>query len=441
MKKSTQRIIVLVLAAAMLLSVLLPALSMLSGATSATKKNIDSLKSQISANSAQIDDLEAKLKKAQGERAEAKEQKDLLEQKIGVINEQISSTEAVIAEYEALIAEKQAEIRDLQEQEAAQYKLFCRQTREMEEHGSVSYLSILFSASSFTELLDNAMLVGEIMKYHNGVIDALTATREELKVAQAELEGQKAEQEEVVAQQEANRAQLKEEQAKVEKLIEQIKAQEADYQEDLDKFEEASRQLDEQLAAAEAKYKEELAEIERKRKEEEARRKAEEARRKAAAAAAAASGSSSSSGSSDVVATSGEWYWPLPGRYYISSLFANRRNPVTGRYGHHTGNDIPAPRGTAIHSAGAGVVTSVKLNDSVYGNCVLVSHGGGYSTFYAHMKSAPPVSEGDTVSKGQVIGYVGSTGWSTGNHLHFELRINGTRKDALSLYPNINFSY
>jgi len=423
-KKSTQRIIVIVLAAVMLLSVLLPALSMLAGATSATKKNISSLKEQISSNAAQIKDIEAKLQKAQADRAQAKEQKDLLEQKIGVLNEQISSTEAVIAEYEALITEKQEEIRALQEKEAAQYALFCQQTRNMEEQGSVSYLSILFSASSFTELLDNAMLVGEVMEYHNGVIDELTATREELKAAQVELEGQKAEQEEVKAQQEANRAQLQEEQAKVEKLIAQIRAMEADYQEDLDKYEEASKELDKKLAAAEAKYKAELAEIER-------RRKAEEEARRAAAA----------NGSASVDANSGEWYWPLPGRYYISSTFAPRKHPITGKWSHHTGNDIPAPRGTAIHSAGVGIVTEVGTNDRVYGNYVLISHGGGYSTFYAHMKSRAIVNEGDTVSKGQVIGYVGSTGWSTGNHLHYEVRINGTRGDSLKLYPELTFTY
>jgi len=417
-KKRTQRVIVIVLAVVMLLSVLLPALSMLAGASSATKKNINSLKSQISANSSQIKDIESKLEQAKKEQKAAKEQKALLDQKIGVLNEQISNTEAVIAEYEALITEKEGQIAELEAKEAAQYELFCKQTRDMEEHGSVSYLSILFSASSFTELLDNAMLVGEVMEYHNGVIEALTATQEEMRVAKAELEEDKAEQEAVKAEQEANRQELQKQEAEVEKLIAQIKAQEASYQEDLDKFEEASKELDKQLAAAEAKYKAELAEIERKRREE--------------AAKAAAEG--------NAAAASGEWYWPLPGRYYISSTFANRKHPITGKYSHHTGNDIPAPSGTKIHCAGDGIVTDVGKN-SVYGNYILVSHGGGYSTFYAHMKSKAIVKEGETVSKGQVIGYVGTTGWSTGNHLHLELRINGVRKDALSLYPNLKFSY
>jgi murein DD-endopeptidase MepM/ murein hydrolase activator NlpD len=291
----------------------------------------------------------------------------------------------------------------------------------MEETGSVSYLSILFSASSFTELLDYAMLISEVMEYHNGVIDALVETQDQLKAAKEELEDDKAEQEELKAEQESNKADLQEQEAEVDTLIAQIQALESDYQSELDKYEEESDKLSSSLKTAEAKYQKELEEIEAKRKAE-------------AAAAAAASGGSSST------AASGDWYWPLPGRYYISSSFAYRYHPITGKWSHHTGNDIPAPSGTSIHAAQAGVVTEVGYS-SVYGNYIRVSHGGGYSTFYAHMKSTAIVAEGASVTKGQVIGYVGTTGYSTGNHLHFELWINNSRADSLSLYPNLTFTY
>ncbi len=406
MKKKTQRIVVLILAVVMLLSVLLPALSMLTEASSSTKNKIKDLKSQISGNSAQIKEVEAKLKQARAEKADATTQKKILEEKIGILNEQISSTEAVIAQYAELIAEKEKEIAALEEQEQQQYELFCRQVRDMEEQGSVSYLSILFSASSFTELLDNAMLVSEVMEYHNGVIDSLIATRQDMETVKADLEEARLEEQEIRAEQEANRAELVAQQAEVEKLIAQIREIEANYQDELEKFEQAANELDKRLKDAEAKYKKELEALE------------------------AAN------------LNSGDWYWPLPGRYYISSIFANRKNPITGKYGHHTGNDIPAPRGTPVYAAKDGIVTEVaKKEDRVYGYCVSISHGGGYSTFYAHFKSRAVVKEGEKVSKGQVIGYVGSTGWSTGNHLHFELRINGVRKDALSLYPNLESKF
>ena len=171
MKKRTQRIIVIVLAVALALSVLLPALSMLSGAV--TQSDIDNLKDQISANEAQITQVEAKLKEVRDDKAQAAEQKALLEEKIALLNEQISNTEAVIAEYDGLISEKETEIVQLEQQQADQYALFCQQVRDMEEQGSVSYLAIIFSASTFTEMLDNIMMVSEVMEYHNSVIDFL----------------------------------------------------------------------------------------------------------------------------------------------------------------------------------------------------------------------------------------------------------------------------
>ena len=363
MKKRTQRIIVIILAVVMLLSVLLPAISMISGAA-VTKDDINKLKDQISANSAQIKEVEKKLKEVQGNKNDALQQKKLLDQKIALLNAQISDTEAVIEEYAGL-----------------------------------------FSASSFTELLDYSMMISEVMEYNNGVIDALKATQEALKTTKEELEADKAEQESLKAEQEASKSDLLTQEAKVDKLIKEIKELEADYQAELDKYESASKKLDAQLAAAEKKYKEQLAALEAKNN-----------------------------------AGSGEWYWPLPGRYYISSTFAYRKHPITGKWSHHTGNDIPAPGGTEIHAAKDGVVTDVGKN-SVYGNYIQISHGNGYSTFYAHMKSTAIVKEGATVKRGQVIGYVGTTGYSTGNHLHFELRVNGTRADALKLYPNLKFTY
>ena len=404
MKKRTQRIIVIILAVVMLLSVLLPAISMISGAE-VTKDDINKIKNQISANSAQIKEVEKKLKEVQGNKNEALQQKKLLDQKIALLNAQISDTEAVIEEYAGLIEDKENEITTLEAKETAQYELFCRQVRDMEETGSVSYLSILFSASSFTELLDYSMMISEVMEYSNGVINALKATQEALKTAKEELEADKAEQESLKAEQEASKSDLLTQEAEVENLIKEIKELEADYQSELDKYESASKKLDAQLAAAEKKYKEQLAALEAKDN-----------------------------------ASSGEWYWPLPGRYYISSTFAYRKHPITGKWSHHTGNDIPAPSGTEIHAAKDGVVTDVGRN-SVYGNYIQISHGNGYSTFYAHMKSTAIVKEGASVKRGQVIGYVGTTGYSTGNHLHFELRVNGTRADALKLYPNLKFTY
>ena len=136
----------------------------------------------------------------------------------------------------------------------------------------------------------------------------------------------------------------------------------------------------------------------------------------------------------NVVSESG-FQWPLPAGYNtLTSLFGSRIHPITKKANNHTGIDIPAPGGTAIYAAKSGVViTSVKKGS--YGNYVVVSHRDGTSTLYAHM-SKRAVSEGATVKQGQVIGYVGTTGSSTGNHLHFEVRVNGTRKDPVNYFKD-----
>jgi murein DD-endopeptidase MepM/ murein hydrolase activator NlpD len=129
----------------------------------------------------------------------------------------------------------------------------------------------------------------------------------------------------------------------------------------------------------------------------------------------------------------GEFTWPTPSCHYITSHFSPRRkNPVSGVYKRHTGTDIGASYGAAIVAANSGTVTLAGWN-SGYGNCVIIDHGGGKATLYAHM-SAYSVSAGQTVSKGQRIGSVGSTGNSTGPHLHFEVLINGAAVDPMQFF-------
>ena len=129
-----------------------------------------------------------------------------------------------------------------------------------------------------------------------------------------------------------------------------------------------------------------------------------------------------------IAVADGELCWPLPGHTYISCHFGEV--DAFGNAGHR-GTDIPAPEGTPILAAHSGTVLVSGWNDS-YGNQVLLDNGAGLSTRYAHM-TATAVTAGETVTAGQVIGYVGSTGDSTGNHLHFEVMQGGVRVDPLSL--------
>ena len=124
---------------------------------------------------------------------------------------------------------------------------------------------------------------------------------------------------------------------------------------------------------------------------------------------------------------------PLTGT--VTSCFGSRGDPLSEEQSFHHGLDIAAPAGTAIRAVASGTVIEVGFN-AAYGNYVVVSHSDGTSTLYAHMNSTPPVSVGQNVSQGDVIGHVGTTGNSTGNHLHLELRVNGARTNPLNYVPH-----
>lgn len=397
MKKKTQRVIVILLAAALLLTVLLPVLSMLAGAI--TQDDIDDIKDELSDITAQKNRVQQELNAIRGDMSKAQEQVELIQGQIVLTEQEISVSQRLLDQYDLEIQDKEEEIAALEEEKAQQYTEFCAHVRWVEETGSISYLSILFQAGSFSEFLDYAMLITDIMEYSNRIINALQATQQELDDARAELQTARDGQSEAHKTLENQRAELEARRLEAEELYAQIADQEKEI---------AAKAR--QLAADEAEMRNEL-------------KKAEE---EYAAQIAA-------------LQNTGAWYWPLPGQYYISSVFGGRYSPINGKWESHTGTDIPASSGTEIHAAQGGIVTVAKWNVS-YGYYCMISHGNGYVTLYAHMRKMPSVSVGQTVTKGQVIGYVGSTGDSTGPHLHFELRINGERSDVLKLYPDLPYT-
>lgn len=413
MKKKTQRIIVIIVAAALLLSVIVPVLSVFAQA-SVTQSDIQNIKDELSDIRSQKKEAEEKLKSIRNDLSKAKEQVELIQNQVLLCEQEINTSQAMLDKYDAQIEEKRLEIQALEEQEAAQYQEFYRQVRWMEETGGVSYLSILFEANSFADMLEYTMLISDIMDYSNRIIDDLEATQASLAEAREALESDRADQALVQAELEEQKAELEQKRADAQALLNQIAASESEYAAEAKKLAESEARINKELKDAERKYAAQLAELERQRQQ----------------------------NNNNVNMTSGNWYWPLPNRYKISSLFGSRIDPINGRRDNHTGTDIPAPSGTPIYAAQDGIVTTVNRNknSSSYGYYCIISHGNGYATLYAHQCQVPPVSEGQTVSKGQVIGYVGTTGRSTGNHLHFELRVNGVRGDVLRLYPGMTFT-
>ena len=408
MNKKTQRIIVIVLAAVLLLSLLASALAAIAYAD-VTKQDIQNIKDDLSDIQAQKKEVQAKLAEIRDDLSQAKAQVELIQSQVVLTEEEINTSQALLDRYDLQIAEKEADIQRLEAQEEAQYQEFYRQVRWMEETGGTSYLSILFEASSLAEMLDSAMIITDIMDYSNRIIDQLNATQAQLGAARDELAAGRAAQAEVQPDLEVRKAELEAQRAQAQTLLSQIAASESEYAAEAKKLADSEAQINKELKEAERKYAAQLAALEAQQ---------------------------------NANMTSGDWYWPLPGRYKISSLFGSRPDPFTGKRDNHTGTDIPAPGGTPIYAAKTGIVTTVNKNKnaSSYGYYCIISHGSGYATLYAHQNQVPIVQEGQAVQKGQVIGYVGSTGRSTGNHLHFELRVNGVRNDVLKLYPGMTFT-
>ncbi len=400
-----QKTIVAVMAGLMALLMILPMLANIVGVASAIttdelQNQINSLKNESSNLAAQKKELAAQLKAIRNDKNKALNQKRLVEQQINVIQSEIANSDRQLAQYDTLIAEKEVELTKAKEKEALQFDLFCERVRAMEEGGEVSYWGILFSACDFSDFLDRVTLVNDVMEYDNAVMDMLAKARQAVIDAKTSLEADRAAQQAVRDTQAAQKQELSVKFKEIDTLVAEYAAQEDAAEAAEAALKAAANQLDKEIS----KKQDELA-------------------------AKIAAG--------QITIDPGSGYqWPLKGYATLSSLFGGRKHPITGKAHNHTGIDIPAPRNTPITAARGGVVLTSTYGSS-YGNYVVISHGGNNeSTLYAHMNSRA-VKEGDVVKQGQVVGYVGTTGSSTGNHLHYEVRIGGQRKDPIDFYPSM----
>lgn len=364
----------------------------LSSAAAVTWADVNDLKDEAGDLADQRKKLESQLDALADDKSEALTRKNLLDQQITNLSSQIRNVEAQISTYETLITQTEAELAEAQKKEEAQYELFCSRVRDMEKRGTVSYWSVLFRATSFTDLLSRLDIINEIMDADQAVIDELEALQAEIETKKAELETSKQDSEAAKAELVTKKSDLDTQRAAANKLVQEIEANENEYQSTLDAIdaeEEAIQkkivQLSQQLAAQ------------------------------------------SGSGSS---AALGGYIWPVSSRR-ITSPFGNRNTGISGASTNHKGVDIGGVYySSEVHAAKAGTVIISQYSSS-YGNYVVVSHGSGNTTLYAHMSSRK-VSAGDHVNQGDVLGITGSTGISSGPHLHFEITENGVRVNPLN---------
>ena len=334
-----------------------------------------------------LKELEKQIAEAKAKKEDVMVTKNLLDQRNQLLLEQIDDTQNQIDDAAAQIARY-----ELLEQE--QYELFCQQVRSEEERGSLSYLSVLFKATSMADLLNRMEFVNEVAEYNKTLIAAMKETRENIKAEKTEME--------------AKEAQLGEQQDELQGKLDETTNLMNEYAAD-------QRELEKLYAAEEAAGKAIVAEINRLMAE------------------------------SDVVPSAEGFIWPVTTSRKISSPQGNRVSPGNGiGSSNHKGVDIcNVSYSSKIYATKSGkvLIASMPYSDpdggsSGYGNYVVIDHGGGMSTLYAHM-SIVKVSVGQYVSQGDVIGVTGNTGASTGPHLHYEVHsttmVNGR---AVTVYEN-----
>jgi len=422
MSKRSIRIISVVLAILMILSVFMGVVADLFSANANNKTKLAQLRKELSEVTDERKTLEEELKQLNEEKKSLLEQKTTTEMQINATMEQIDIATAIIEELTLQINERTVELETAVANEEQQYATFKTRVRAMYENDSLSTLELVLSSGSLTEVYNKLEASAAIAEHDKKLMKNLAETRQYISDLKTGLEEDKSEQEEIKEEFMILQQDLISQTEELERLITEIIEQEEYTQADIDTVKKAEAEFEKEIAqivAAIAKA------------EEEARRKAEEeARKKAEAAKLAASKNNSSSSGSSGSYSGGSMAWPLPGYSKISSYFEMRDHPVTGVYGQHSGIDIPAPKGTKAYACAPGTVVSVGYN-AVFGNRVIVSHGNGYQTLYAHFSSIA-VKENQQVTTDTVIGYVGSTGQSTGNHLHLSVRKNGSYVNPLN---------
>ena len=405
-----------ILAAIMILSLILSVIptNVSAASSSEIKKQIAELKSQKKELENQMKDIKNQTKENDSEIANLVEQKNAIDQEIFLLIEQISNINQQLSAYALLIADKQDELDISREHLDALSEKNKERVRAMEEDGEISYWSVLFKASSFSDLLDRLSMIDEIAAADRKRLQEMNEAAEEVAAAQAALEDEKAELELVKDEMNAAQAVLDDKRAEADALLAELV--------------EKGYELEDLYAEMEADEDEIMNEIAKKEKEyNEAKRRewiqymSTYVTQPPATQPGSSGGGTSSGGSSGGVSSSG---WLVPCAYrMVSSPFGERTAPTAGASTNHQGVDLSAPQGTPIYASRTGIVTTATYGKSA-GYYVSINHGDGFSSIYMHMTHFV-VSVGQAVSAGQVIGYVGSTGVSTGPHLHFGISYNG----------------
>lgn len=355
-----------------------------------------------------------------------------LDKKLIQLDEEIARLDGEIETLSAQLETTKEELEAAKKKQEDQYNAMKSRIKYNYENGSDNYLSLLFESDSVVDFLNNALYAKEMAEFDQNMYDDYKEAKELVEDKEQQLEKELEELEDLKETQEF-------EKQSVEKLYEQKKVELDNYNNSINKsqseidaynsqIEQSKNELDSLIKKAQEEAK--------RKAEEEAKKKAEEEANKHQSNGGSSNGNNGGTSTGNTGSTSsgsissGGYVWPLPSSHYISSPFGPRVSPTAGASSYHKGVDIAAPSGSTIIAIKGGTVSQAGYNASC-GNYVLIDHGNGMLSIYMHA-SALLVSAGTYVNQGDAIARVGSTGISTGPHLHIAITINGEYVNPLN---------
>ena len=353
--------------------------------------NTTDLQTQRSDLQNQLDEANGQLDNVQSNLSENLQQVEKLDNKIETAEKELSEQENKITELKKNIEEIETDLNNVIEKYNKQVELFKNRMVAIYESGDTKYLDVLLRSRSISDFLSSYYIITELTQIDEDLLTDLETKKKTIDLSKQKLENEIEELATIVENQTRTTRTLQNTKKMRESFIAKLSDEEKDLQSKIDEinaqYEEVNKQI---LALAQDGI--------------------------------------------DTAYIGGELAWPVPGYTRITSKYAMRVHPITGQYKLHTGVDIGAPEGANFVAANDGIVTKAGPN-TAYGNMVIIDHGGGVSTLYAH-GSEILVEVGQTVKRGDAVLKVGSTGYSTGPHAHFEVRINGVTTDPLPYITN-----
>lgn len=355
-------------------------------------EEMEDLKTQQEELQEQIDGAAGELQGVQEELSENLQQVQKLDEKIQASQAELEELDTKMTELQKQIDEVEKKLKVAEKRYNEQKEILEVRLVTMYETSDTQYLDVILSSRSVSDFLSNYFLITELTNYDTELLEDMKAQKDEIELAKKKLDNTQ-----------EQYATAKENQKRTAKILENTKSVRENF---IAKLSEKEQEIQTQIDEYNAKFEEINKEI-----------------------------LSLSLQGIDTQYIGGELAWPIPGYTRITSKYGMRTHPITGIYKLHTGVDVSAPMGANFVAANDGIVTKAGYNGA-YGNMVIIDHGGGVSTLYAH-GSEIMVKVGDTVKRGEtVVLKVGSTGYSTGPHAHFEVRLNGEVTDPIPYITN-----